>query len=63
MENELILVRPAEEFFEELSAYRCEFLENGDSMDGCGPLIRYDDMKDYLAKLIVYFSIMAFSLL
>lgn len=46
--EELILVQPSEKYFSELSAYRKEFLDRDDSMDGCGPLRRFEDMKDYL---------------
>ena len=45
MNDELMLVEPSEEYFAELAAYRNDFLENSDSMDGCGPLRRFDDMK------------------
>ena len=38
MNDELMLVEPSEEYFAELAAYRNDFLENSDSMDGCGPL-------------------------
>ena len=38
MEQELILVNPSEEYLKELLDYRNEFLANGNSMDGCGPL-------------------------
>ena len=48
MNDELMLVEPSEEYFAELAAYRNDFLENSDSMDGCGPLRRFDDMKAYL---------------
>lgn len=48
MDNELMLIRPSKEYLDELKAYREEFLNNGDSMDGCGPLRKYDDMNEYL---------------
>lgn len=48
MEEELVLVKPAEQYVTELLAYKKDFLENSDSMDGCGPLRRFDDMKAYL---------------
>ena len=52
MNDELMLVEPSEEYFAELAAYRNDFLENSDSMDGCGPLRRFDDMKAYLVGMI-----------
>lgn len=48
MKNNLMLVRLSEAYISELLAYRNDFLENADSMDGCGPLKRYENMKDYL---------------
>ncbi len=56
MEKDLLLVRPSEEYFSELAAYKKEFIDNGDSMDGCGPLRRYDDMKEYLEMVNRYLS-------
>lgn len=56
MENELMFVRPSEEYFSELMAYKKEFLERGDSMDGCGPLRRCEDMKEYLEVVNSYLS-------
>ena len=50
MNDELMLVEPSEEYF----AYRNDFLENSDSMDGCGPLRRFDDMKAYLEDTMRY---------
>ena len=52
--DELMLVEPSEEYFAELAAYRNDFLENSDSMDGCGPLRRFDDMKAYLEDTMQY---------
>lgn len=54
MNDELMLVEPSEEYFAELAAYRNDFLENSDSMDGCGPLRRFDDMKAYLEDTMRY---------
>ena len=48
MEEELVLVKPSEQYVTELLAYKKDFLENSDSMDGCGPIRRFDDMKAYL---------------
>lgn len=54
MNDELMLVEPSGEYFAELAAYRNDFLENSDSMDGCGPLRRFDDMKAYLEDTMRY---------
>lgn len=48
IDEELMFVRPSMEYAEEVWAYKNEFLENNDSMDGCGPLRRARDMKEYL---------------
>jgi len=44
----MILIRPTMEYANQIMEYRQEFLVAGDSMDGCGPLRRYDDPKEYL---------------
>ena len=46
--DELILVRPTMEYANQIFEYKQEFLDAGDSMDGCGPLRRYDNPKEYL---------------
>ena len=50
LDEKLIFVRPSEEYAEDVWAYKNEFLENNDSMDGCGPLRRAKDMKEYLER-------------
>ena len=52
MEQELILVNPSEEYLD----YRNEFLANGNSMDGCGPLRKFTDMKEYLNETNKYLN-------
>lgn len=47
-ETALKLVRPSEEYLEEVRAYRAEFLAADSSMDGAGPLRRYEDPADWL---------------
>ncbi len=42
------MTRPTEEYAQQLAAYRQEFLDAGSSMDGCGPLRRFDDLKAYI---------------
>ncbi len=48
IDNELMLIKPSKDYLDELKAYREEFLNNGDSMDGCGPLRKYDYMNEDL---------------
>ena len=43
------LVVPDVSMAEEIAAYRQAFLDAGDSMDGCGPLRRCADPRDWLA--------------
>ena len=42
------LTEPSMEYDEQIQAFRREFLEQGGSMDGCGPLRRYDRTRDWL---------------
>lgn len=56
MEQELILVNPSEEYLKELLDYRNEFLANENSMDGCGPLRIFTDMKEYLNETNKYLN-------
>jgi predicted acetyltransferase len=44
----MLFVRPQSEHADEIAAYRREFLEAGDSMDGTGPLRRVDDPIEYI---------------
>ena len=46
--DELILIRPTSEYAGQISEYRQEFLDAGDSMDGCGPLRRIEDPEEYI---------------
>lgn len=46
--EELILIKPSIEYGNQILEYRQEFLDSGDSMDGCGPLRRFDDPKEYI---------------
>lgn len=43
-----MLIKPSKDYLDELKAYREKFLNNGDSMDGCGTLRKYDDMNEDL---------------
>lgn len=55
MEN-LILIRPTIEYANQISEYRQEFLDIGDSMDGCGSLRKLDDPMEFIQKCIDYES-------
>lgn len=46
--DELILVKSSAEYSDQISEYRREFLDAGDSMDGCGPLRRLEDPVEYI---------------
>lgn len=43
------LIEPTPEYADQIAAYRRAFLEYGGSMDGCGPLRRYEDPMEWLA--------------
>ena len=47
MDN-LMLIEPTIEYAGQIKAYRKEFLDNGDSMDGTSGLRRYEDPQDWL---------------
>ena len=47
------LIEPTMEYDRQIRAYRQEFMESGDSMDGTGRLSKFDDPQewiDFLAK-------------
>ena len=46
--EEFILIRPTAEYASQLSEYRQEFLDANNSMDGCGPLRRFEDPEEYI---------------
>ena len=48
------LVRPTEAHLEQVRAYRQAFLDAGDSMDGAGPLRRFEDPADWLEEVRRY---------
>lgn len=45
------LVEPTMEYSRQIQAYRKEFLDCGDSMDGTEGLRRYEDPKDWIERL------------
>ena len=56
MEEKLLLLRPDESNIGQYEEYRREFLENGDSMDGTGPMRRYESASEWLAHVRSYES-------
>ena len=46
--EEFILTKPTNEYAEEISRYRDEFLASGESMDGTGPLSKIEDPFRYV---------------
>ncbi len=46
--EEFILIRPTNDYASQIVEYRQEFLDAGDSMDGTGPLRRFEDPEEYI---------------
>lgn len=46
--EEFELMRPTKEYAEQIAQYRQEFLERNDSMNGCGPLRRIENIEEYI---------------
>lgn len=46
--EEFLLIRPSGAYATQIAAYRQEFLDAGDSMDGMGPLRRMEDPEAYI---------------
>lgn len=44
------LVKPSAKYAEQIKAYRQEFLDSGDSMDGCGSIRSMDNPYDFIKK-------------
>lgn len=49
--EELLLIRPASEYAAEIAAYKDEFLQNGDNMDGTAGLVRFASIDEWLEQL------------
>ena len=47
----MLLIEPTIEYDEQIQAFRKEFLESGDSMDGCGSLKRFDNSQDWIDQV------------
>lgn len=54
MTDEFILVRPTSEYANQIAEYRQEFLDVGDSMDGTGPLRRFEKPEEYIKTCAEY---------
>jgi predicted acetyltransferase len=52
--EELILIRPTSEYASQVAEYRQEFLDAGDSMDGTGPLRRFENPEEYIKTCAEY---------
>lgn len=52
--DDLILIKPFEEYASQIAQYRAEFLSCGDSMDGCGSLRRLENPYDFIKKCADY---------
>ena len=52
--EEFILIRPSSEYASQIAAYRQEFLDAGDSMDGTGPLRRFEHPEEYIKSCAEY---------
>ena len=48
--EDFILIRPTSEYAGQLAEYRQEFLDADSSMDGCGPLRRFEDPIEYIQE-------------
>ena len=46
--EDFILIRPTSEYASQLAEYRQEFLDADSSMDGCGPLRRFENPDEYI---------------
>lgn len=46
--EEFVLLRPTSEYASQIIEYRQEFLDAGDSMDGTGPLRRFENPEEYI---------------
>lgn len=53
----LILIKPSIEYADQINEYRQEFIDTGDSMDGCGPLRRLGDPEEYIKACKEYENI------
>ncbi len=54
--EELYLAEPTEKYWDQVLDYKAEFIQEGSSMDGTGPLRRVDLLEDWLEQLKMYNS-------
>lgn len=47
----MLLIEPTVEYADQIIAYKKEFVESGDSMDGTGSLRKTDDPKEWLDRI------------
>ena len=52
--SDFILIKPSFDHGEQIMEYRREFLDAGDSMDGTGPLRRFEDPEEYIKTCAEY---------
>ena len=52
--EDFVLIRPTSEYSSQIAEYRQEFLDAGDSMDGTGPLRRFEDPEEYIKTCAEY---------
>lgn len=52
--GDFFLVEPSEEYAEQIAEYRQDFLDTKSSMDGCGPLRRCENPKEYILECKKY---------
>ena len=48
--EKLLLIRPDNTYAKQIEEYRKEFLDNNDSLDGCGSLERMENPMDWLQQ-------------
>ena len=54
--GDFYLVEPSEKYAEQIKKYRQDFLDTGCSMDGCGPIRKYEDPIAYISECKKYTS-------
>ena len=54
--DDLMLVKLTPEYLSQIWEYKAEFLENGDSMDGTGPLRKSETPEEYYGRVQSYLS-------
>ena len=52
--EDFVLIQPNSEYASQIVEYRQEFLNAGDSMDGTGPLRRFENPEEYIRTCVQY---------